>query len=74
MKMHIRVDSRIGLTQRSGDCGERARQKHRLPALLQTATQRVYGDSAYTPVRRVDPVKAVLARDFTNQRVRGAVR
>ncbi|MDR6155581.1 IS5 family transposase [Acidovorax delafieldii] len=72
MKLHIGVDSQMGLSHGAVVTAANVHDKHPLPELLHGNEQRVYGDSAYARQKALIASKAPRAKDFTNQRTRCA--
>ncbi|MBK7120766.1 MAG: IS5 family transposase [Comamonadaceae bacterium] len=70
MKLHIGVDSQLGMAHSAVVTAANLHDKHPLPDLLHGNEQRVYGDSAYASQKALIEGKAPKARDFTNQRTR----
>ena len=70
MKLHIGVDSQLGMAHSSVVTAANAHDKHPLPDLLHGNETRVCGDSAYSSQNAPLEDKAYKARDFTNQRTR----
>jgi IS5 family transposase len=70
MKLHIGVDSQLGMAHSAVVTAANVHDKHPLPDLLHGNEQRVYGDSAYASQKALIEGKAPKARDFTNQRTR----
>lgn len=70
MKMHIGVDSRIGLVHSAAVTAANVHDKHLLEDLLRGDERRVYGDSAYASQKALIGRHAPQTKDFTNQRTR----
>jgi len=70
MKLHIGVDSQLGMAHSAVVTAANVHDKHPLPDLLHGNETRVYGDSAYASQKALIEGKAPKARDFTNQRTR----
>ena len=70
MKLHIGVDSQLGMAHSAVVTAANVHDKHPLPDLLHGNETRIYGDSAYASQKALIEGKAPKARDFTNQRTR----
>ena len=70
MKLHIGVDSQLGMAHSAVVTAANVHDKHPLPDLLRGNETRIYGDSAYASQKALIEGKAPKARDFTNQRTR----
>ena len=70
LKVHIGVDSQLGIAHSAVVTAANVHDKHPLPDLLHGNETRVYGDSAYASQKALIEGKAPKARDFTNQRTR----
>jgi len=70
MKLHIGVDSQLGMAHSAMVTAANVHDKHPLPDLLHGNETRIYGDAAYASQKALIEGKAPKARDFTNQRTR----
>jgi transposase, IS5 family len=70
MKLHIGVDSQLGMAHSAAVTAANVHDKHPLPDLLHGNERRVYGDTAYASQKALIEGKAPRAKDFTNQRTR----
>ena len=68
MKVHIGVDSRLGLTHSASITPANVHDSQELPNLLHGNETRLYGDSAYIGQKDVLKEIAPKAKDFTNKR------
>ena len=71
MKLHIGVDTKTGLAHSAVVTAANVHDKHPLPQLLHGSEEEVYGDSAYASQQALIESRAPLAKDLTNQRVKG---
>ena len=70
MKLHIGVDSQLGMAHSAVVTAANVHDTPPLPDLLLGNETRIYGDSAYASQKALIEGKAPKARDFTNQRTR----
>ena len=70
MKVHIGVDSKIGLVHSASVTAASVHDSHEVPNLLHGEETRFYGDSAYRGKQQLERLKGIApkAKDFTNER------